>query len=130
VDFTAFAGVSTWGGGALRRVSTNGVFAVGAPDGAAQWEAVPRHQATLGNASDDVLTGSGIQPLRITDDLSNWLGQVETTTFPDRRIARFADQDPADFVLASEPDRLAWQTPRSSFASASTRRGSLPTGST
>jgi hypothetical protein len=108
VDFTAFAAVSTWGGGALRRRSTNGVFDVANPDGAAQWEAVPRHQATLGNASDDVPSGMGLRPIRITDDLPTWLGQIETTTFPDRRIARFADQDPPDFVAAGAPEKAAF----------------------
>lgn len=68
-----------------------------------------RHQATLGNASDDVATVSGLQPIRITDDLSDWLGQIETTTFPDRRLARFADQDPPDFLLASAQDRQDWE---------------------
>jgi hypothetical protein len=100
VDFTAFAAVSTWGGGAVRRRSVNGVFDVASPDGAAQWEAVPRHQASLGNASDDVPSGMGLRPIRVTDDLAEWLGQIETTTFPERRIARFADQNPADFVAA------------------------------
>jgi len=100
VDFTAFATVSTWGGGAIRRRSVNGVFDVANPDGAGQWETVPRHQATLGNASDDVPSGMGLRPIRLTDDLTDWLGQIETTTFPDRRIARFADQNPPDFVAA------------------------------
>ncbi len=104
VDFSAFATVSTWGGGAIRRRSTDGIFDVATPDGAAQWEAVPRSQASLGNASDDVPSGMGLQPIRITDDLTVWLGQIETTTFPDRRIARFADQNPADFVAASAPE--------------------------
>lgn len=108
VDFTAFAAVSTWGGGAIRRRSTNGVFDVGNPDGPAQWEAVPRHRATLGNASDDVPSGMGLRPIRITDDLATWLGQIETTTFPDRRIARFADQNPADFVPAGAPEKAAF----------------------
>ncbi len=108
VDFTGLAAVSTWGGGAIRRRSTGGVFDVGAPDGTAQWEAVPRHRATLGNASDDVPSGMGLQPIRITDDLAAWLGQIETTTFPDRRIARFADQDPADFVPAGAPEKAAF----------------------
>jgi hypothetical protein len=109
VDFTAFAAVSTWGGGAIRRRSTNGVFDVANPDGAAQWEAVPRHQATLGNASDDVPAGLGLRPIRITDDLAAWLGQIETTTFPDRRIARFADQDPSDFVPALDAAKTAFE---------------------
>lgn len=108
VDFTAFAPVSTWGGGAIRRRSTGGVFAVAAPDGAAQWEAVPRHQATLGNASDDVPSGPGLRPIRVTDDLAEWLGQIETTTFPDRRIARFADQNPPDFVAAGGGEKAAF----------------------
>lgn len=108
VDFTAFAPVSSWGGGAIRRRSTDGVFDVGSPDGVAQWEAVPRHQATLGNPSDDVPSGMGLRPIRITDDLASWLGQIETTTFPDRRIARFADQDPSDFVVAGAPEKAAF----------------------
>ncbi len=105
VDFTAFASVSTWGGGAIRRRSTNGVFDVANPDGSAQWEAVPRHRATLGNASDDVPSGLGLRPVRITDALADWFGQIETTTFPDRRIARFADQDPSDFVVAGAMEK-------------------------
>ncbi len=109
IDFTAFASVSTWGGGALRRRSTNGVFDVATPDGAAQWEAVPRHRATLGNASDDTPAGMGLQPIRITDDLADWLGQIETTTFPDRRIARFPDQNPADFVAAGAPEQADFE---------------------
>lgn len=109
VDFTAFVGVSTWGGGAIRRRSTDGVFDVAGPDGVAQWEAVPRHRATLGNASDDVPSGLGLRPIRITDDLADWLGQIETTTFPDRRIARFADQDPPDFVPAGGPEKAAFE---------------------
>ena len=105
VDFTAFATVSSWGGGAIRRRSTNGVFDVASPDGAAQWEAVPRHLASFGNPSDDVPSGNGLRPIRITDDLASWLGQIETTTFPDRRIARFPDQNPPDFVAASAPEQ-------------------------
>lgn len=109
VDFTAFSAVSTHGDGAIRRRSVNGVFDVASPDGAAQWEAVPRHQATLGNPSDDVSSGPGLRPIRMTGDLTSWLGQIETTTFPDRRIARFADQNPADFLVASDPELADWQ---------------------
>lgn len=109
VDFTAFASVSTFGGGALRRRSTGGVFDVAAPDGAAQWEAVDRHLATLGNASDDVPSAGGLRPLRVTDDLATWLGQIETTTFPDRRLARFADQNPSDFVAATPQNQSDWE---------------------
>jgi hypothetical protein len=109
VDFTAYAPVSTWGGGALRRRSTNGVFDVGAPDGAAQWEAVPRHQATLGNPSDDVVTGSGLAPILVTDDLATWLGQIENSTFPDRRLAPLSDQMTPDFQTATAGERSDWQ---------------------
>ena len=109
VDFTAFASVSTWGGGALRRVSTAGVFAVGAPDGVAEWEAIPRHAVRLGNASDDLPTADGLQPVRVTTDLGAWLGQIKTTTFPDRRIARFADQNPADFVPVDDVAKGEWE---------------------
>ncbi|MFN2427366.1 MAG: hypothetical protein ABR587_13080, partial [Candidatus Binatia bacterium] len=109
VDFTEFAAVSAWGGGAIRRRSTAGVFDVGTPDAAAQWEAVARHRASLGNASDDVPTTGGLRPILITDDLAAWLGQIETTTFPDRRIARFEDQEPADFVAAELARRNAWE---------------------
>lgn len=109
VDFTAFASVSTWGGGAIRRRSTAGVFDVGSPDGTAQWEAVARHQASLGNPSDDVPTGGGLRPLRVTDDLSMWLAQIKSSTFPERRIALGEDQMPASFVLADNARRTAWE---------------------
>lgn len=109
VDFTAFASVSTWGGGALRRRSTNGVFAVASPDGVAQWEAVARHEATLGNPSDDVPTGNGLRPLRITDDLATWLAQIDSSSFPDRRLAPQQDQSPADFAPADANRRSAWE---------------------
>ena len=108
VDFTAFAAVSTWGGGAIRRRSTNGVFDVASPDGPAQWEAVARQDATLGNASDVVTTVDGLRPLRVTDDLSGWLAQIRSSTFPDRRIAPLADQYPADFIAADLARRNAW----------------------
>lgn len=109
VDFTAFAAVSSWGGGALRRRSTNGIFDVGSPDGPAQWEAVPRHRASLGNASDDVPTMAGIRPLRVTDDLAAWLSQMRSTSFPDRRIAPSADQDPSHFEPATVQRQTDWQ---------------------
>jgi hypothetical protein len=109
VDFTAFAAVSGWGGGSIRRRSTAEVFDVGAPDGPAQWEVVPRHQATLGNASDDVPAPGGLRPLRVTDDMALWLGQLESSSFPDRRIAPLADQMPADFVPADLARREAWE---------------------
>lgn len=109
VDFTAFSSVSTWGGGAIRRRSTNGVFDVADPDGPDQWEAVPRHQATLGNASDDVTTGSGLRPLRITDDLTTWLSQIRTSSFPDRRLAATANQNPPSFAPASAQRQADWQ---------------------
>jgi hypothetical protein len=109
VDFTAFAPVATWGGGAIRRRSTAGTFDVAAPDGPAQWEAVPRWQASLGNASDDVPSGGGLRPIRVTDDLATWLGQMESTTFPDRRIAPLADQMPADFEVVAPATRAAWE---------------------
>jgi hypothetical protein len=109
IDFTAFADVSTWGGGAIRRRSTAGVFDVDAPDGPLQWEAVPRHQATLGNASDDVPATGGLRPIRVTDDLASWLGQIESTSFPHRRIAPLANQMPSDFVPADLARRDAWE---------------------
>jgi hypothetical protein len=109
VDFTALSAVSTWGGGAIRRRSTAGVFDVASPDAAAQWEAVPRHQASPGNASDDVPAPGGLRPIRVTDDLALWLGQLESTTFPERRIAPLADQMPADFVPADPARRAAWE---------------------
>lgn len=109
VDFTAFASVSTWGGGVIRRRSTNGVFAVAEPDGPDQWEAVPRHRATLGNASDDVPTGTGLRPLRVTDDLTSWLSQIRMSSFPDRRLAATANQDPPSFVPASMQRQADWQ---------------------
>jgi len=110
VDFSAFATVSTFGGGAIRRISTGGTFDVGAPDGVAQWEAVDRHLARLGNPSDTIPTMNGIRPILATEDLSDWLGRIETTTFPDRRLARFADQNPADFVPIDEPTKTAWES--------------------
>lgn len=106
VDLSGLSAVSTWGGGSIRRLSTNGVFDVGDPDGPAQWEVVARHEATLGNASDDVPTGGGLQPIRVTDDLATWLGQVESSTFPDRRIAPVADQ--GDFKTAMPGDLVSW----------------------
>ncbi len=109
VDFTAFSAVSIWGGGAIRRRSTGGTFAVGSPDGIAQWEVVPRHQATLGNPSDDAPAGGGLRPLRITDDLATWLPQSKSTTFPERRLAPLADQMPADFIAADAMRRSAWE---------------------
>lgn len=109
VDFTAYATVTSWGGGAIRRKSTNGVFAVGAPDGVAQWEAVPRHHVRLGNPSDDVPTGAGIRPIRVTDDLAGWLAQIKSTSFPERRLAPSSNQDPADFVAADDQARTDWQ---------------------
>jgi len=108
VDFTAHAAVSAWGGGAIRRRSTAGVFDEGAPDGSAQWEVVPRWQASLGNPSDDVPSGPGLRPIRVTDALADWLGQAESTTFPDRRIAPLDDQSPADFVVAELAERTTW----------------------
>jgi hypothetical protein len=109
VDFTAFAAVSAWGGGSIRRRSSGETFDVGAPDGPAQWEVVPRWQASLGNASDDVAQGGGLRPIRVTDELASWLGQAESTTFPDRRIAPLADQMPADFATADPAARSAWE---------------------
>jgi hypothetical protein len=109
VDFTAFSAVSAWGDGAIRRRSTGGTFDVGAPDGAAQWEAVPRWQALLGNASDDVPSGGGLRPIRVTDDLATWLGQMESTSFPDRRIAPLSDQMPADFEVVAPATKTAWE---------------------
>lgn len=108
VDFTAFSAVSTWGGGALRRRSVAGVFDVGAPDGTAQWEVVPRFRARLGDASDDVPTMAGLRPVRYTGNLEEWLAQLRSTTFPDRRIAPLADQSPPDFVAADLARRDAW----------------------
>jgi hypothetical protein len=109
VDFTAHASVSAWGDGAIRRRSTGGTFDVASPDGPAQWEAVPRWQACLGNPSDDVPSGAGLRAIRVTDDLATWIGQAESTTFPDRRIAPQSDQSPADFVPADLPRRTAWE---------------------
>lgn len=109
VDFTAFAAVTTYGGGAIRRRSTGGVFDVASPDGATQWEAIPRHQASLGNASDDVPSGPGLQPIRVTDDLATWLGQIETSFVPHRRIAAQSDQNPPDFVASSPAEDADWQ---------------------
>jgi hypothetical protein len=109
VDFTGFSAVSTWGGGSIRRISSGGVFDVGAPDGPAQWEVVPRHRATLGNASDDVPTMGGLRPIRVTDDLASWLAQIRNSTFPERRLAPLSNQDPADFVPADSTRRGDWQ---------------------
>lgn len=109
VDFLGLDGASTYGDGAIRRISTNGVFALGSPDGAAQWEAVPRHQATLGNPSDDVATVDGIRPLRATEEAATYLTLMESSNFPERRVARDEDQSPADFVLATGGEMTAWE---------------------
>ncbi len=107
VDMTGFSGVSTYGNGALRRISTNGVFSIAAPDGPAQWEVVERHEVRLGNPSDD-LTGAGtIEPLLYTDDLASWLATSDFSTHPDRRIAR--DESGGEFVAPSGPDMTAWE---------------------
>jgi len=109
IDFLGLDAASTYGQGALRRRSTNGVFDVGSPDGAAQWEAVPRHQATLGNASDDVATVDGIRPIRATENAATWLTLAESSTFPERRVATGEDQSPADFVPPTIGEMAAWE---------------------
>ncbi|MDK2970989.1 MAG: hypothetical protein PWP23_744 [Candidatus Sumerlaeota bacterium] len=109
VDFTGLDGVSTYGNGVLRRISSNGVFSVGTPDGPAQWEAVPRHQGTLGNASDYVTTVDGIQPLLATGSLTAYLDDLDSTNAPQRRIARDEDQSPADFAVPLPADLTDWE---------------------
>jgi len=100
VDFTGFEAATTYGGGALRRLSVGATFAQGAPDGTTQWEAVARHRVRLGNPSDQVTVPSGISPILAAGDITQWLGSIDASNFPDRRIARDADQSPADFIPA------------------------------
>ncbi|MCB2156535.1 lamin tail domain-containing protein [bacterium] len=109
IDFTGLSSVSTYGGGALRRRSTNGVFQVTNPTSPADWEAIPRDEVRLGNPSDRVPTASGFRPIRITDSMPAWFAELESTLFPDRRIARFADQMPSDFLPPSPGDQAAFQ---------------------
>lgn len=109
VDLSGLSGVTTWGGGVLQRASSGGIFDVGSPDGPAQWLAVERHRATLGDATDRVPVTGGFRPIRITDDLGDWLAIIQVTTTPHRRIARFADQTPADFISPDINDRNAWE---------------------
>ncbi|MEQ8819698.1 MAG: lamin tail domain-containing protein [Sumerlaeia bacterium] len=109
VDFTGFSGVTTYGGGALRRLSVNGVFQVATPRTAANWQAIPREDARLGNPSDRVPTADGFLPIRITDDLPSWTGDLDSSFHPDRRVARGEDQSPADFIPPSDVDQTAFQ---------------------
>ncbi|MBX3727575.1 MAG: lamin tail domain-containing protein [Candidatus Sumerlaeia bacterium] len=108
VDFTGLSTINTWGGGAIRRRSTDGVFEEASPDGPAQWEAIARHDVRLGNPSDPLVTVDGLRPIRKTGDLADWLSNLDTSNFPARRIARLADQSPADFVLPSNDDLDDW----------------------
>ncbi len=101
LDNTGYDGASTYGKSSIRRISTAGVFSEGAPDGPANWEIVRREDATLGNFSDDVPDGAGIRPIRITDDLATWVGNLRISFFPERRIATGEDQMPSDFVEPS-----------------------------
>ncbi len=109
VDFTDYDNPSTYGNGSIRRISTGETFSVGSPDGPSNFEAVPNYRVSLGNPSDDVTTLDGFRPIRYTDDIAEWLSSIDQSNFPDRRIARDADQNPADFVTPSGGDLTAWE---------------------
>jgi hypothetical protein len=108
IDFSGLTNVTTYGQGALRRRSVGETFDVGAPDGPTQWEAIPRDQVRLGNPSDDVATVGAIRPLRYAGDFAFWLGEVESSNHPDRRVARDENAAPPDFVEPSAGDSTAW----------------------
>ncbi|MDX2175498.1 MAG: lamin tail domain-containing protein [Candidatus Sumerlaeia bacterium] len=108
IDFSAVSGASTYGQGVLRRRSTAGVFTVSAPRASTDWEALPRDRATLGNASDDVPTADGFQPFRITDDLAAWVGELDSSFHPERRIARGEDLLTPEFATADGTDQAAF----------------------
>ncbi len=99
IDFNGLTSISTYGGGAIRRKSTNTTFEEAFPDGPAQWEAVVREDATLGNFSGTVTTGSGIQPIRATGDISEYIANLRISFFPERRITIDQDQTPSDFQV-------------------------------
>ncbi len=108
VDFSGFDGVSSYGNGAIRRVSTNGVFNVGSPDGPLQWEAIERHEVRLGNPSDDVVGVGTIEPLKYADDLAAWLAMSDFSSHPDRRIAR--DESGGEFQPPNPMDLSDWES--------------------
>lgn len=109
IDVVGFTGVSGNGNGVIRRLSTAGVFQQTSPRSAADFEVVRRSDATLGNASDAVPTGAGLQPFRITDQLATWVGELNSSTHPDRRISRNEDMVSPDFKTQDGTARTAWE---------------------
>jgi len=108
IDFSGLTNVTTYGQGALRRRSVGETFNIGAPDGVAQWEEIPRDQVRLGNPSDDVATPGAIRPLRYAGDFAFWLGEVGSSNHPDRRVARDENAAPPDFIEPNSGDFVAW----------------------
>jgi hypothetical protein len=109
VNMAGFTGVTTHGNGGIRRLATNGVFQSSSPRSAADFAAVRREDVRLGNVTGDVATGSGFVPIRVTDNLAVWIGELNSSTHPDRRIARGEDLAIPDFKLQTGPDLTAWQ---------------------
>lgn len=109
VDFTGRSEVTTWGSGAIRRRSVGETFQVSSPGAVADWEAIPRERASLGNPSDDVATAGGLRPIRVAASIAEWIGELDASNFPERRIARGEDLVMPDFQTASLPDRTAFQ---------------------
>lgn len=101
IDINGFTGVSTYGGGAIRRRSTNTTFDEASPDSPAQWEVVARERATLGNFSGPVATVDGRRLIRATGSIAEYIGNLRVTFFPERRISAATDQLPSDFKVPS-----------------------------